>query len=72
MAFWSVPTLNDDLSVEDWLGRPCPKCAGTGEDESQDFGRIACRGCGGTGEEYGFVCFAPIVGRVEPKAQANG
>ncbi len=33
-----------------WTGKKCPACKGTGEDDSQDSGRVACKGCGGTGE----------------------
>jgi len=35
--------------VEDWTGKPCAVCKGTGEDNDAR----ACQDCGGTGDEYG-------------------
>lgn len=56
---WFVPSLSDDLCIQDWLGIECGECGGTGEARDDSFGRLACMHCGGTGEWYGFVCFAP-------------
>ena len=39
---------------QDWLGRLCRDCKGSGETESA-HGRLACNGCGGTGEAYGYT-----------------
>lgn len=69
---WSVSTIYDDLTVQDWTGRPCSRCAATGEMED-DYGRRACPGCGGTGEEYARVITGPNTeGRIGKGARISG
>jgi DnaJ-class molecular chaperone len=45
-------TRRADGTLHGWTGRKCPECNGTGEVPTE-HSHGACRGCGGTGEEYG-------------------
>lgn len=41
-----------EVKKEGWTGKPCSKCNGTGENNSDDTPN--CQYCGGTGDEYVF------------------
>lgn len=46
---WHTPFAD---YTDGWTGKQCQQCGGHGENPSQEFGRQACTGCGGTGEGY--------------------
>lgn len=50
-----------DGKLYGWTGRKHAPCKGTGEDFSDDnVPWTTCRGCGGTGEEWGLMPDQPV------------